>query len=64
MATMGTGTTLSALIKGYESKPMRSLLTKLGNTKKGSKVEAQLLESALPALLAAQQAARARQEEK
>lgn len=55
------GTTAGAL-KAYDSKPMRELLMKIARTKKGSAEEKRILEVAIPAVLAAQMAAREQQQ--
>jgi hypothetical protein len=56
-------TAITAIAKAYESKPFRTLLLKLSNSKKGSKVETGLLESALPIVAAGLQAAKTEQEQ-
>jgi hypothetical protein len=43
-----TGGTLAAVAKGFESRPVRSLLLKIANTKKGSKAELDLIRAAGP----------------
>ncbi len=61
--TVAAVTTASALAKAYESRAFRTLLTKLSNTKKGSKVETRILEAATPFVVAELQAAKAEQEQ-
>jgi hypothetical protein len=46
--TFVTGGTLATVAKGFESKPVRNLLIKIANTKKGSKAERDLLNAAGP----------------
>lgn len=53
----------TALAKTYESKAFRNLLIKLGNTRKGSKLETTALESAVPFVLSELQVAKTKQEE-
>ncbi len=64
IATAASITTASALAKAYESKAFRALLTKLSNTRKGSKLETKTLELAIPFALAELQAAKTEQEER
>lgn len=60
-----TALTLSTTIaKIYESRKFRDLLVKLGNTKKGSKLETKALELVVPFVLSELQAAKTAQEEK
>lgn len=61
--TLAGASTLAGIAKAYESVPFRNLMLKLSNTKKGSRQETLILESAVPAALAGLQAAKARQEQ-
>ncbi len=56
-------TALAAIAKAYESAKFRNILLKIGNTKKGSKIETGLLESVIPIVAAELQAAKKEQEE-
>ena len=63
IATFGAVSSLTAIAKGYESKAFRTLLLKIANSKKGSKIETGLLESAVPAVIAGLQATKKEQEQ-
>ena len=63
LLTAGVGGTLAVIAKGYESNAFRSLLTRLGKSKAGSKIETGILESAVPSVIAAQQASRKQEEQ-
>lgn len=63
LLTAGVGGTLATIAKGYESKAFRNLLTRLGKSKAGSRIETGILESAVPSVIAAQQASRIREEQ-
>jgi len=62
--TIAAATIASALAKTYESRAFRGLLIKLSNTKKGSKIETRVLESAMPFVVAELQAAKKQQQQK
>lgn len=64
MSTLFVVGTLSAFAKSYESKPIRNLLLKIANAKPGSKIEKELLEEAVAAVIVAQKAAIEQQEQK
>lgn len=64
LPTVAAVTFASALAKAYESKAFRVLLTKLANTRKGSKLETRALESAIPFVLSELQVAKTEQAEK
>lgn len=55
--------TISGFAKAYESKGFRTMLIKLANTKKGSKKETELLDTAIPAVLLGSMAATEAQED-
>ncbi len=61
--TVAAVTVASAIAKAYESKAFRTLLTKISNTKKGSKLETRALELATPFVVGELQAAKTAQEE-
>lgn len=63
MTTLATAGTMSALLKAYESKPFRQLLMKIARTKKGSKEEKRILETAIPSVFAAQMVATEQQQQ-
>jgi hypothetical protein len=63
VTTLGTVGALSAIAKAYESKPFRTLLLKIANSKPGSKIETGLLDATVPGVLAGLQAAKAQQEQ-
>lgn len=64
ITTLATAGTMSALLKAYESKPFRQLLMKIARTKKGSKEERRILETAIPSAYAAQMAATEQQQQR
>jgi hypothetical protein len=60
--TIAALTAGSALIKAYESRPFRSLLIRLSNTKKGSKAEKQAIDLMIPYFSGVSTAAREQQQ--
>ena len=64
LTTLAVAGTTSAALKAYESKPFRTLLTRIARTKRGSAEEKKIFEVAIPAVYAAQQAAKEQQEKK
>ena len=64
ITTLATAGTMSALLKAYESKPFRQLLMKIARTKKGSKEERRILETAIPSAYAVQMAATEQQQQR
>lgn len=64
ITTIATATTVSVIAKAYESRAMRNVLMRLGQTKPGSKAEQRLLDAGATALLAQIQASKAEQQQK
>lgn len=63
VTTFGTVGTLAGIAKAYESTAFRTLLLKIANSKKGSRIETGLLEAAVPSVIAGLQASKAQQEQ-